>query len=154
MAMTAKLWSINAAATELGKDRRTVAKALDGVPADGRIGVRPAWLLSTIIAAMNAGASAPPGQLDPAHERARKDRALADRTEMENDVRRGELVAIADVIRLVGDDYGRVRSRILSIPSRCAPRIAAERDPAKVAAMLQDEINLALRELSAEENWG
>ena len=37
MSMTKTLWSINALATELDKDRRTVAKALSNVPPDGHV---------------------------------------------------------------------------------------------------------------------
>ena len=35
MAMTRQLWTLNGLATELGKDRRTLGRALRGVPPDG-----------------------------------------------------------------------------------------------------------------------
>ena len=54
MAMTRQLWSISALAVELGKDRRTVAAALDGVTADGTInGGHRGWWLSTALAALD-----------------------------------------------------------------------------------------------------
>lgn len=53
MAMTKQLWSINGLATELGMDRRTVARRLAGVPADGRLHGKAAWLMTTALAAIN-----------------------------------------------------------------------------------------------------
>jgi hypothetical protein len=52
MAMVKTLWSINALATELDRDRRTVAKALANVPGDGRLSGRPAWYLDTALRAL------------------------------------------------------------------------------------------------------
>jgi hypothetical protein len=53
--MTKQLWSISAIAVETGRDRRTVAKALNGVPADGAIdGGHSGWHLSTALAALAA----------------------------------------------------------------------------------------------------
>lgn len=52
MAMTRQLWSINALATELGMDRRTVAKRLSGVHSDGELQGHPAWYLDTALGAI------------------------------------------------------------------------------------------------------
>jgi hypothetical protein len=49
MAMTKRLWSISGLAVELNKDRRTVAKALAGVPPDGFLQGKPAWRLETAL---------------------------------------------------------------------------------------------------------
>jgi hypothetical protein len=54
MAMTRQLWSLNALANELGRDRRTVARALDKIPADGMIAKHKAWYLGTALAALQA----------------------------------------------------------------------------------------------------
>ena len=53
MAMTRSLYSISALATELGRDRRTIAAALATVPADGKRGVHRAWFLSTALDALD-----------------------------------------------------------------------------------------------------
>jgi hypothetical protein len=53
MAMTKALWSLNGLATELGKDRRTVAKALSNVPPDGYDGSEKRWHLTTALRALN-----------------------------------------------------------------------------------------------------
>jgi hypothetical protein len=47
--MMPKLHSISGLAVELDKDRRTVASALRGVPADGKAGKYDAWYLSTAL---------------------------------------------------------------------------------------------------------
>jgi hypothetical protein len=53
--MTRQLWSISAIAVEIGRDRRTVARALNGVPADGTIdGGHSGWHLTTALAALAA----------------------------------------------------------------------------------------------------
>lgn len=53
MAMTRQLYSISALATELNRDRRTVAKALDTVIADGTVaGGHRAWFLKTALQAL------------------------------------------------------------------------------------------------------
>lgn len=54
MAMTPSLFSIEALAVELGRDRRTVAKALRGFPCDGELNGRPAWRLQTALRALRA----------------------------------------------------------------------------------------------------
>ena len=62
MAMQKRLWSVNALAVELGRDRRTVAKVLDGVPPDGRLKGHAAWYLEAALSALNGNrATAPRG---------------------------------------------------------------------------------------------
>jgi hypothetical protein len=60
MAMTKQLWSISALATELGRDRRTVAKALSTVACDGKIGGQKAWFLNTALLALDRLDRTPP----------------------------------------------------------------------------------------------
>jgi hypothetical protein len=52
MSKPKNLFSINALTAELQRNFRTVSKALSTVPADGTLAGRPAWHLSTAIAAM------------------------------------------------------------------------------------------------------
>src|SRR4026207_1144065 len=50
MAMTRQLWTLNGLATELGKDRRTLGRALRGVPADGTTaGGYQRWFMETAL---------------------------------------------------------------------------------------------------------
>jgi hypothetical protein len=46
------LWSVSSLATETGRNFRTVAKALTGVKPDGKLAGRPAWHMSSCIAAL------------------------------------------------------------------------------------------------------
>jgi hypothetical protein len=57
--MTTRLWSISALAVELGMDRRTVAARLSTVPADGQLNGKPAWRLTTALAALQGRKRAP-----------------------------------------------------------------------------------------------
>src|SRR5208283_597767 len=49
MAMKAKLWSLNGLATELGRDVRTLGKALSGVKPDGMVGKNPGYCIETAL---------------------------------------------------------------------------------------------------------
>jgi hypothetical protein len=54
MSMIAKLFSISALSVELGRDRRTVSKALARVPADGQTETGdPGWFLTTALRALD-----------------------------------------------------------------------------------------------------
>ena len=52
MAMQRQLWSGNGLSTELLRDRRTVAKVLDGVPPDGYVNGHRRWHMATAVAAI------------------------------------------------------------------------------------------------------
>jgi hypothetical protein len=52
MAMRRRLWSVSALSVELNKDRRTVAKILDGVMPDGKERGHDAWHLETVLLAL------------------------------------------------------------------------------------------------------
>jgi len=52
MSMTARLHSVNGLAIEIGRDRRTVAKALVGRVPDGQVNGRPGWLIRTALDAL------------------------------------------------------------------------------------------------------
>lgn len=58
MAMTKQLYSINALATELGRDRRTISSALAKVKPDGKSGRWDAWYLATAIEVLQPKAAA------------------------------------------------------------------------------------------------
>ena len=54
MAMTPQLWTINGLATELGKDRRTLGKALRHVPTDGTTrGGHRGWHMESALRALS-----------------------------------------------------------------------------------------------------
>jgi phage terminase Nu1 subunit (DNA packaging protein) len=77
-------------------------------------------------------------------ERSRLTKIRADAAEREARKLAGELVPAADIEAAWLAVAGTVRSRILLIPSKIAPRIAALRTPAEAQALLQKEIHAAL----------
>jgi len=85
--------------------------------------------------------------LDAAYERARKDKELADKTALENQVRRGELLEVSDVKQIWADHIASAKSGMRSLPSKLAPVVAAETDPNVVNEILLDGVDEALEEL-------
>lgn len=145
--MTKRLWSLNALAVELDSDRRTVANALKRVPADGEQAGHPAWFILTAIRAMWPAPDANGEILDPAQERARKDRALAEQTEMKNAIMRGEVVVTDVVIEEMCGLIGIVKSRFLGLPSKAKSRFNPQK-PAELYGILEKEVLEILTELS------
>ncbi len=88
--------------------------------------------------------------LNPVQERARKDKELADKTALENAVKRGELVPAAEVGRKWFEVLTRVRSRLSRIPFAAAPLLFGVEDQVKIQIVLEDQIRDALTELSAD----
>lgn len=90
-----------------------------------------------------------PVLLNPIQERARKDKELADKASLENQVRRGELVEAAVVGAKWKEIILRVRSRMMRIPWASAPLLVGEEDQIKIQMAIEDQIRDALTELSA-----
>jgi hypothetical protein len=66
MAMTRQLWTLNGLATELGKDRRTLGRALRHVPADGTTrGGYQGWFMETALRALSGKGQASSDPLTP-----------------------------------------------------------------------------------------
>jgi hypothetical protein len=79
-----------------------------------------------------------------------KENYLALLNQLEYDERAGAVVAVADVARAVGDEYAKVRTRLLSIPAEHAPRIQRLRTVLEVQDVLQEIIVEALEELTRD----
>ncbi len=95
-----------------------------------------------------------PDQLNPVQERARKDKELADKTALENSVRRGELVEGAQVASKWTEILTRVRARLLRIPWAAAPLLLGEEDQVKIQIVIEDQIRDALSELAGSADDG
>ncbi len=145
MAMTAKLWTISGLAAELDRDRRTITRALRDVPHDGKEGRYKAWHMTTALAAMADG---PGDTLDLTAERARFAAAQADDREMKNDLARGDQIKVGEFHMMMTTAFARVRAKLLALPSKMAPLVAAT-TPAEAQAMLREVIHDALNELAA-----
>jgi hypothetical protein len=62
MTMTPRLWSLNALATEFGRDRRTVARLLRDVRPAGDLHGKPAWMLADVAPLLTAPAATGKGK--------------------------------------------------------------------------------------------
>lgn len=91
-----------------------------------------------------------PAMLNPVQERARKDKELADKTSLENQLRRGELIEASEVGAKWKEIMIRVRSRMLRIPWAAAPLLLGEEDQVKIQITIEDQIRDALTELAAD----
>ena len=100
------------------------------------------------------------GSLDLGEERARLAKEQADAKEMENDILRGDLVYIADVADVAEKQFAKVRSKLLSVPTKAAPEAATCATAKEVQVLLEKHITEALNDLvglnsgEAEEGAG
>ncbi len=94
-----------------------------------------------------AGRSAAYGTLDLTAERARLAHAQAAKAERENAVADGKFMEVAAVHLMVTSAFARVRAKLLALPSKMAPLVAAT-TPAKAQQILKEDIYAALNELA------
>lgn len=94
------------------------------------------------------------GKYNLAAERARLAAEQADAAAMKNDQARRELVPVADVVKVVSDEYSAVRARILALPTKVAPRVAAVTKPAEVRQIIDAAVREVLDELSYSDGPG
>lgn len=87
-------------------------------------------------------------ELDGKYERARKAKAEADRIEMDLAIKRGQVHSSEDVEAVLNDMIAFFRAKMLSMPTKLAPILAAELNPRIIKKKLDDEIYEALSELS------
>ncbi|AKM29273.1 hypothetical protein AB870_02710 [Pandoraea faecigallinarum] len=83
-----------------------------------------------------------------------KENYLALQTQLEYDRQSGQVVAVADVSRAVGDEYAKVRTKLLAIPSEHAPRIQRLKTVQEVQDVLRSIIVEALEELTRDGDGG
>lgn len=151
--MQAQLWTLSGLAVELGRDRRAVAKALEGLEPDseetdsaGR--VTRSWRMARVFAHLT-GSGEKGERLDGNAERARKDKEAADKLALENAVTRGELGRISDVVEWFGGHVDRCRARLLQVPDAIG-QFCDARNAAVVVAEVRRLLYQALSELAAD----
>jgi phage terminase Nu1 subunit (DNA packaging protein) len=108
------------------------------------------WLVDRTERAMRVEITKDPNKLDANHELARKNKELADKTALENQVRRSELVEVDEIRTMWSLILMKVRTRLLSIPTAMAAMIAVETDQALVKEMLDEGVRDALNELVSD----
>lgn len=152
--MTPQLWTVNALSNELGIDRRTLAKRLADLEPDketksGR-GIDKSWRLARVIAHLQ-GPAPESDELDLSSERARLAAEQADKTALENAVRRGELLELQVVERAWQNLMVSLRARMLSLPTKLAMELANLSDANAVRGRLTDEVSEVLAEAAAHQ---
>lgn len=154
MAMTSQMWSISALSVEFGLDRRTVAKRLENVhPAEGS-GRSARYRMSEAAGAIFGSAgggraveTGPGEPLDLTAERARLAKAQADKTELEVEQLKGNLLP-GELVASTWQDYiTAARAKFISLPSTAAPRVAGLDSVREVEVELRDLVTQALDEL-------
>lgn len=83
-------------------------------------------------------------------QRERLAAAQAEKVEVENRVRRGELVEVEQVGQEWDDLVLNARAKLLSLPSKIAPQLVGRTDPNAIRSIVREEINAALVELASE----
>ena len=92
------------------------------------------------------------GDLDPAQEKARRDKEYADHLAMWNAATRGEVVHVDAVVAIVTEEHGVVRNKLLGLPSRAAPSLTMRKLTApEVHTFLMAEVIAILGEVSSPE---
>jgi phage terminase Nu1 subunit (DNA packaging protein) len=93
--------------------------------------------------------SAEPSELDAAHERARKDKAQADKTELEVARLKRQVVQWASVEKAWGGMLSRIRAKLLTLPSKIAPLVqASDGEYQSIVEITRRAVSDAMRELS------
>ena len=102
-----------------------------------------------------AGRGSKDGAIDLVAERARLARAQAEKVERENAVADGKFLPHGEVHIIVTSAFARVRAKMLALPSKLAPELAAIKTPAKAQRILKDEVYRALNELALppDSDW-
>ena len=83
-------------------------------------------------------------------ERARLTKAQADRTELEAQELRGEMVRVPEVVEEWARQIGATKARCLSIPTKAAPRARTAATDEEAAKVIEVEVLEALQELSID----
>lgn len=143
-----KLWSVNALATSLGMDRRTITKRLKATDPAGQDGRHPVYRLGDAVRAIYEVA----GAAEDDRNRSRLLAAQAEAAELNLERTRGELLPRADVERAAFERGRTERAAWQGWPVRVAPVIAAEigTDHARLAAALEREVQRHLDERAGE----
>jgi hypothetical protein len=144
-----RTWSIDAAAAELGRDRRTVAAACRELEPAEIVGGKRRFHLAAIVEALGARAAlrGPSPALEAAQ--ARKLAAEAELAEMRLARARAAVVPVADFAPIWEETRSAIRARLLAIPGAVAPAVAAETREGQCAALLREAIHGALADLAA-----
>jgi hypothetical protein len=88
--------------------------------------------------------------LDLNKERARLAKEQADRTGLQNAIARGDVIPSADAVRQWSSHVTAARAKLLSLPTKLAPRLTAQTDVNHIAESIRSAVYESLDELA---NW-
>lgn len=127
--------------------RRTNRLSADNARTDGEVAARAKAALEMVTA---------PGVelLSQAAAERLKENYLALLRQLEYDQKSGAVVPVEEVSKAVGEEYARVRTRLLAIPAEQAPRLHRLKTAAEVQDALREIITEVLEELSGDGDGG
>lgn len=136
--------------------RRIQQLAKEGMPRDSRgqyeLGACMAWYIRYLQHAVEQRHD--PNTRDESlvltRERSRLAREQADRQELDNAERRGELVELAAVTDAWANRLVSLRARLRAIPTKLGPQLTNITDAAVISAQIRADIDGALEELADE----
>lgn len=149
--MQAELWTLSGLAVELGRDRRSLARDLEGLDPDktdrkgGRVERR--WRMRRAVEHLYRVSAGAEGE-DFDDQRQRLAAAQAEKVERENAVRRGELVEASKVVAGIGEHIAAARAKLLSMPTKLGPQLLNIQDANLAASRIRSEVYAALTELA------
>jgi phage terminase Nu1 subunit (DNA packaging protein) len=155
---TQRLVGISAIAARLKLTPRRVQQLVEeGLPRVTRGKYDVDHVLDWYIAKLQrelAGDGSEPGSANYLQEQARDRAAAADLKELKLAIQRGELVAIADVEKQMGDLAASTKARLLAVPARLAPDLIGETSRVMLQAKIEKGIKEALQLLAGTEPQG
>jgi hypothetical protein len=136
-----------------GFDRKTVDKRLQGLPYQK--GPKGAHLYDASEALPILFIPQETSEIEKEMQEAqlRRERALAEKAEIDVAIKRKQLVPIDEVAATVAKEYAYTRARLLSIPTKLALPLARITDPATIKDELDSAIAEALADLVADAHY-
>lgn len=116
------------------------------------------WLFNTADVAQwredeaAAAAVGDTSKMDMDEARRRNEAAKAAMSELDLAKRRGELIEIESVAEHVGEEYSRIRAKLLALPVKLAPMLENAESLQERREIIEDGIVECLAELSADED--
>lgn len=145
MAMQAQLWTASGIAVETGFTQRAVMRALTKCKVADKKGRANCYWLRDALPLLYGNESR---GIDLGTQRARQHKEAADKLEMENALRRGELVDAGQIALLWETLTIELRQRLMMIPARIGDQIQRLKRKANAKKIIEKEIRDALSGLS------
>ena len=117
---------------------------------DGKVVIERAreWVRANVVPERSGNPKVRGANESLAQSQARKEKAIADRREIEVEKMRGELAPIGEINAWISGMITKARDVLLRMPGELRDRLAQETDAVKVDQLLSAEINRALGELA------